>query len=340
MPAFPVRAHTHSTLPPCWTASKAHDPTLEYREYNEKAFEPWLKKAYSSSTKPFIEAPSSFFHKYSGEYAIAARQNAIGAIRSIIVNQFGLFQKAGAVALFCKAWHEFTVAEREEKVLQVWRVEQERAENAHLVYLRVEAPEATLSWAKDAWNLDALLTAIMFEADEGVDYRHIPNKAWERLNDATSSATPPSRGLRGFSEESRADRSLYFATFVLRLFGEVVRPSLSASNSHRVLTRLSVPSVPFFLLPSFVIPSSLFLPSASLAPLPRFRPQAGIQQKERTIKGINVAPTEEELQQLAASQPSSGPGVVLDDNNKSRVVRCEKCHKPGSSLLSLPSFLL
>lgn len=193
MPAFPIRAHTHQILPASWTGSKAHDPSLTYRQYNAGSFEPWLEKVYSPNAKPFIDASSSVFAKYTGDYATSIRRNVARVIRMCVVDQLGVFYKYGAIPEITKVWHDYTVAEREEKLLTAWQQQQERSESANLCFGRVEAPEMTLEWARDPWNLDVLLTAIMFEEqDEGVEYKHVPNERWERMCDATASPTPPS----------------------------------------------------------------------------------------------------------------------------------------------------
>ncbi|GAA5858142.1 hypothetical protein JCM8547_005669 [Rhodosporidiobolus lusitaniae] len=129
------------------------------------------------------------FTKYLDDYGVSMRREAADLIRGGVSHDLTFLLKERAIELAPQQWHAMTVSKKEDIFLTVLERLQRRAETRHQ----------------------------MFDEEEDVSYRHIPNKAWERLNDATQAKTPVSRGMRAFSEEGRIMRALFFVQFSVYL---------------------------------------------------------------------------------------------------------------------------
>ncbi|GAA6030475.1 hypothetical protein JCM8097_006166 [Rhodosporidiobolus ruineniae] len=187
---------------------------LSFKEYNEKVYEPWLKRAYTIP-KPYYLQPSHLFNKFDSEYARAHNEQAKFILKKH-VEFISDFYRSPAFREFCLAWRFFTKEKREELCLLVWERQLRRAAEVEMGYRRDEAPEFTLAWAADPLNFEDLVAAQVLSPGSTVDYRIVPNKEWSALNEPPPSL-PLSRGLRAYVDEGFVDRHLFLAQFTLQL---------------------------------------------------------------------------------------------------------------------------
>ncbi|GAA6030569.1 hypothetical protein JCM8097_006213 [Rhodosporidiobolus ruineniae] len=213
MAHVPVRAHTHQETPPAWTRSN-----LDYRTFNERFYEPWLKRAYASTVRPFYLEPEHVYVKYLSEFGTSIRRQHLDMIRGAMDHDFvAFFDNEDLRVFLLNRWHDATVRQREDWTLQVYEFLHHRAETAKFQYRRHDCPELTVDWAEDPFNFQLLIMALRFDPKQEPHYRSVPNKDWSRLNDCSNAATPPSRGRRAFTDEGKLTRVLFMIQFTISL---------------------------------------------------------------------------------------------------------------------------
>ncbi|GAA5858190.1 hypothetical protein JCM8547_005685 [Rhodosporidiobolus lusitaniae] len=216
-------------------------------------FEPWLKRVYAPSVKPFYARPSHELADYLREEALGGRQELARTIRSGVGTGLVRAFESGHGQRICEWWKSLGEKEAEEFLLHIWGKAQHQANMLQVVFYRIEAHELTLDWAKDFMNLDRLFTSLRFELDDpDVFYRHVPHPDWDRLNDATSRAkTPVSRGVRAMCEGARIMRA--YSLFLHSISS--THPSFTHLSSVRTTQLLPPPTAHALQLFRHQIPS-------------------------------------------------------------------------------------
>ncbi|GAA6030538.1 hypothetical protein JCM8097_006195 [Rhodosporidiobolus ruineniae] len=212
----PMRFNTFERRPPpIWMASK----TKDYARFNT-AWEQWLKEAYSPSFDPHFQKPLDNFLIYTTLRSTKMRTDMLSDVREMVMQTLWVLSREGNDSKFDDLWMASSVKQRRSWLLAVFQHTQERAEGDAHLFNRVECPEMTLSWADDPSNYFILMDALMFDVTTEDKYRFVPHPAWSRLNDwETQFSTPPSRGVRLFTEEGKLARTAYLAL----VWGSLVR---------------------------------------------------------------------------------------------------------------------
>ncbi|GAA6030651.1 hypothetical protein JCM8097_006256 [Rhodosporidiobolus ruineniae] len=208
-----IRANTHREPPPLWSQSSAPD----YRTYNDLQLEPWLARAYSETVEPFFLAPDAAYVKHIDEKAAAIRQDSADALRVAVNETLSVINSNPEEhERVLRPWHEATPRQREDWCLSVWQAEQEERAGLEESVGRAEAPELTLSWARDRYALDRLISNLVFDPTVQ-PYHHVGHAAFDRLNLPPPSSVPPSRFARFFAEDAKVYRTTYLVHFCMRL---------------------------------------------------------------------------------------------------------------------------
>jgi hypothetical protein len=234
MSELKVRADTHRIGPPSFLYAKRRNPNLTYRQFNTDRFEPWLRKAFATTVKPFFEGPAHLYLKYQSPFGVSFRTESLEMARGLASIELPRWMKESTFPDLMVKWHDLSVEEREDYFLLVCERQQRRAETADFLYRRAECPELVISFAEDPSNFQWLMQQLVLDPNAEQQYRIPPSEDWDRLNDATRSSLPPSGPLRAFTEDGKSGRMLFLNQFVIQLLEALVRTSLfSAISRHR-----------------------------------------------------------------------------------------------------------
>ncbi|GAA6030497.1 hypothetical protein JCM8097_006175 [Rhodosporidiobolus ruineniae] len=222
-----LRANTHKERPPSWTASP-----FSYRHFQRLKYQPWLKRSYADTVKPFYLEQDAHYAFYTTDFSANIRTANIEVLGELVCGDLPrIVVDEEYNNHFFPAWQGASVRTREDWCLTVWERQHRFSEQSKLFFGQVECPELTLEWASDPYNFHILLSALLFDPAKET-YRHVPHPQWDRLNNwSTTLATPPSRGVRAFTEEGKIMRAVFLAHFAADLVRVVldkpyIKPSL------------------------------------------------------------------------------------------------------------------
>ncbi|GAA5894639.1 hypothetical protein JCM6882_006645 [Rhodosporidiobolus microsporus] len=199
-----LRMNTFPTGPRDWL-DKNNNPTMSFREYNAKVWEPWISRAYSSETKPFTDRPESSFAKQLDAVMQAP------AMREPFSGQLERF----------KRWEKLNRREKEDLLLDILEVHHRMSEEMEYGMTRAEAPECNLAALvdNDGYGMKVLALKCSTPPDFAVSTSSVPvyhHDAWDRVWSVGkySPQVPFSRAKRLSIEYSTSNRAGFLLSLV------------------------------------------------------------------------------------------------------------------------------
>jgi hypothetical protein len=212
------RQHTFPTFPADYL-DESGSPTMPFRDYHVKVWEPWMKRSYSEATMPFLVGPEASYASQLDPSMLACTEVCSQAVVRLAKVAMAPLTEEMMFAL-CGLWTSMSVEEREDVLLEIFQTGHEASERASYPMLIVEAPEFTLSRLAggDGSGIFPLLLTTWSFGRIDFSKERIPvieNDEWERLwcCGRHKPAVPLSRAKRAFIDSAIANRAALLLNF-------------------------------------------------------------------------------------------------------------------------------
>jgi hypothetical protein len=222
-----LRRNTFPTFPPNYL-DKSGKPSMPFRTYQTKLWEPWMKESYSDRAVPFLSGPETNYLKSLDTHSLATSEQQ--AQRALFLLN-GLTEPLPDELERIARWDRLSKEKREEILLDCWKSEHVSFEPVSYTMGHSYAPECTLAGLSGK-GCDGILPLLLackpsasFDASTS-KVPLIPNDARERMW-CCGKYTPPtpfSRAKRAFVESWIAGRACYLFNFMLMWKMKMVRP--------------------------------------------------------------------------------------------------------------------